>query len=826
MRNEKGRSGRPRLGITPQAAGVFVLSLLICTLLIVTATKSRMDNDRYSMEQIILEKSLLVSDSVSRLLYKTQALAALVVQSDGEIQNFEKVAQTILDDEAILNVLVAPGGVVQEIYPPEERAVMLGFDFFSDMAGNTEAQFAVDKGELVVSGPFLGAQQREILSGRLPVWLDNADGSRRFWGIVSVTLKYPEALAGAGLDSLEKQGLAYEIWRVNPDDGQRQIIASSPYAYDTEARYIEKKISILNADWYFRLSPLHAWYQLPETWMMCVAALALCFFAAAIVESNSRLKRMKQSLEKQESASRLAAQSAQEASRMKSTFLATVSHEIRTPMNGIIGYSGLAMEDAALAPATREYLLNIERSAKGLMQIINDLLDISKIEAGKVELECIPFSLQKVFEECFSINSPKAMEKGIELRILAGEAAGAWLLGDPTRLRQILLNLLSNAIKFTGVGLVEMRCQLLQESREECQLLFSVKDTGIGLSHEQIARIGESFTQADSSTTRKYGGTGLGLSISQNLIRLMGGQLAIDSAPNVGSRFSFSLNFPKCPAPAEEPEEAPALRRPVFQGEALVCEDNPVNQALAEEHLRRAGLAVSLAENGREGVALVRRRMAEGRPFDIIFMDVQMPVMDGLTAAQELAGLGCTTPVVAMTANVMESDREAYRQAGMGACLAKPFTAEELRACLLAHLPLAGWEAVEAPPGGGPRRGTVLHRDLGLRVTDGDEAWYQRLLLRFVDEHADVHKKIEAALRRGDSKQAGRLAHSLKGVGNMIGAVRLSAAAARVEEAIGREHQTGLDEQMGLLAEELNAVLEELQPQQETGRAGHADSHL
>ncbi|MDR1194084.1 MAG: response regulator, partial [Peptococcaceae bacterium] len=710
---------------------------------------------------------------------------------------------------------------------------VLGLDFFQAGAGNIEARLAKETGELVFGGPFELVQGGLALVGRLPVWVDGPGGARDFWGIVSVTLKYPQALREVRLESLAAQNLTYEIWRINPDDGRRQVIAGGGADADADADSgsdapgLEREIDILNARWYFRVAPLRLWYQYADTWVMGGAALAVSLLAAGIAQSNARLKRARHILERQENASRQAARAAQEASRVKSTFLATVSHEIRTPMNGIIGFTDLAMEEPGLTPAAREYLLNIERGAKGLMRIIDDLLDISKIEAGKVELERIPFTAQKVFEECATLNTTQAAEKGIGLNISADDGARERLLGDPTRLRQILLNLLSNAIKFTGVGGVEMSCQTQERREDRVALLFSVKDSGIGMTGEQIAKIGESFTQADSSTTRRYGGTGLGLSICQNLIQLMGGELRVDSAPGVGSRFSFILTFDRvdeaamAAVPAGQGDSA--CRRPVFTGEVLVCEDTAANWELAREHLTRAGLTATLAQDGRRGVELAAGRLAENRPFDLILMDIQMPVMDGVQAAAALRRLGVATPIVAMTANVMTSDQEAYQAAGMLDCLAKPFSTGDLRACLLRYLPPAGWE--EAPQGasagqGGGQgtgqdaagvRAVAIHRDLGLKVTDGDEEWYQRLLLRFADSNADSHAKIAAALRRGDGKLATRLAHSLKSTANMIGAARLASAAARVEQALGQGDDASVPKQMELLASELGAVLFELQ---------------
>ncbi|MDL2293131.1 response regulator [Ruminococcaceae bacterium OttesenSCG-928-D13] len=807
---KKSRPVRP-------AVATFFVVLLLCALLIVWAMGNRLEADRSAMEQLIVEKSVQVTDRISKLLYKTQALAVLAIQPGGGIANFDEAAAALVDDDAILNVLMAPNGVVSAVYPLAGNENVLGLDFFQEGAGNKEARMAKDTGELVIGGPFTTVQGRQALVGRLPVWTEGPNGGEEFWGIVSVTLKYPEVLEAAVLDSLEGQGLAFEMWRINPDDGQRQIIARSSYAYDQDAPYVEKELFILNAIWNFRISPVRAWFQYAETWLLSLVAFVISALAAFIVQSNTRLKRMRTTLERQETAARLAAQAAEEASDSKTRFLATMSHEIRTPMNGIIGFTDLALDDPAVPAPTKDYLGKIEKSAEGLMQIIDDLLDISKIEAGKVELESIPFTVRRVFEECTSINSPKALEKGITLNVHTDDAADTWLLGDPTKLRQVLLNLLSNGIKFTETGVVELECLAspVRPNTDRLTLAFAVRDSGIGMTPDEIARVGQTFTQADSSTTRKYGGTGLGLAISKSLIELMGGELRIDSAPGVGSRFSFTLDFVAASIPEEAGAGEPARDaelRPYFTGKVLLCEDIPANQELAMEHLQRAGLKVALARDGREGLEMAQTKMATGEPYDLILMDIQMPVMDGIDAARALKKLGSKTPIVAMTANVMANDLESYKKAGMAVCLRKPFSAAELRACLLRVLKPAGWAPAAAQSTELPTApATVIHRDLGLKVTDGDEAWYGRLLARFAADNAAAHEAIEAAVASGDMKGARRLAHSLKGMANMIGATRLSASAARLEEALDRgDDDALLAKQLALMRSELSAVLNEL----------------
>ena len=382
---------------------------------------------------------------------------------------------------------------------------------------------------------------------------------------------------------------------------------------------------------------------------------------------------------------------AEAASRAKSTFLANMSHELRTPMNGILGMTSLALRHTS-DPKLRDQLGKIEKASQHLLAVINDILDLSKIEAARLNLERVSFKLGAVLENLMSIVGHKAIDQGLQLRLdLAPEVRHLGLIGDPLRLGQVLLNLTGNALKFTEQGVITVRVSLVETSATDALLRFEVQDTGIGISAEDQRRLFTAFEQADGSMTRKYGGTGLGLAISKRLVQLMGGDISVASAPGQGSTFWFTARMEKSGTSTDAPDAAPpapnsaeAQIKARFAGvRLLLAEDEPVNQEVSRDLLEDVGLRVDLAEDGAAAVTMARQTR-----YALILMDMQMPNLNGVDATRAIRAdsLNRNTPILDMTANAFQEDRQVCIDAGMNDHIGKPVDPDRLFETLLQWL--------------------------------------------------------------------------------------------------------------------------------------------
>ncbi len=523
-----------------------------------------------------------------------------------------------------------------------------------------------------------------------------------------------------------------------------------------------------------------------------------------------------------------AREAAEAASRAKSQFLANMSHEIRTPMNGIIGMAEM-LSATRLDERQRRYLSAVHRSAGSLLELINDILDLSKVEAGRVELHPEDFELRATLEEIVELPRERALARGIALELTFAPELPEVLHGDPVRLRQILTNLVGNAIKFTERGSVRVSA-VLDEGGETPLVRFAVADTGIGLTPDQTSRVFEAFTQADASHARKYGGTGLGLAISRELVELMGGEIGVTSQPGKGSTFWFTARFDQAVVPASAATAPRPGALAALAGHVLLVEDNELNCEVARGMLDALGLQVSLAENGIDSVRAVARQR-----FDLVLMDCQMPDVDGYEATRRIRALETAAhaprvPIIALTASAVQGDRERCLAAGMDGYLTKPFRTADLHATirpwLAIHSDASGTEARDAESQTFPEM-DARRRDSGPAVdpTQLDRAALEplRAIQRpghpdmvasvvnlFVDRSAALFETLVTAAVASDVPVARRLAHTLKSNCMQVGANGLAVLFKRAEIAADEKDLASVTRLIAEIAPALATVREKL----------------
>ncbi len=472
---------------------------------------------------------------------------------------------------------------------------------------------------------------------------------------------------------------------------------------------------------------------------------------------------------------------AEKAALMKENFLANMSHEIRTPLNSIIGFTNL-LETSPLNKEQVEYLKAINTASRNLLTIVNDILDISKIEAGMLQFEKIPFSITALVESIKTMLQPTVFDKQLDLDVRIDSNLPSVVLGDPTRLTQVLLNLTSNAIKFTEKGKIQIEIKCLRRQEERAWIQLTVKDSGIGISADVLPHIFERFRQESSFTTRQYGGSGLGLNIVHSLVDMQGGQISVTSIPKVGS--TFTVEIPYEVAEEEILEESTPLSsqdNASHNISVLIVEDNPMNQKLATAVLGRMGYRSEVAENGIKALEKLK-----AKKYDLILMDIQMPEMDGYETTRQIRTvLKLEVPIVAMTAHALVGEREHCLQVGMNDFVSKPFQMNDLYKVVrkMLQIQTPSFVPTENTLINDPKTmAPTLNLDYLNDVTGGDHESMADLLTVFLEESPLQLKRMTDALQAGNVVEVGKIAHALKSPVQMVGAEELMPAFIKLQE--------------------------------------------
>lgn len=594
-------------------------------------------------------------------------------------KEFQALSQMISDDSQIIKVIEqAPDGVVKDIYPLKGNEAAFGIDMLNNPARKHEANLAMKSGQYTIAGPY------ELNQGGLgsllfePIYITDKSGEKSFWGFSILVLDWNRFLEELELDKLTDASYCYQMWKKDGNSGKKTIIAQGGDAIHKGAVQISCKVP--NDTWYFEIIPHTGWVTVKQQALVFLVAVSIAVLATAIcylmLHRKQREKLYTEEIRK-------SAEKARKANEAKTRFLFNMSHDIRTPMNAIVGFSGLLEKSIHDEKKSLDYIKKIRVSSDILLTIINQVLEMARIESGKITLSSESVNIREMVEAMNTVFESSLTKKSLEYQCSLNVVHDQ-ILCDKTKMEEIILNVVSNSIKYTNPhGKITVSIdELDSEDEKNADYKVVVEDNGIGMSQDYLPHIFEEFSREHTSTETRVAGTGLGLPIVKSLVDRMGGTIEVESEEGKGTRFIMKFSFPvslENQVREKEKQNIPDITEKLEGKRILLAEDNELNAEIAETVLEETGIKVKHVEDGIQCIEELKK-MPE-KYYDVILMDVQMPNMDGYTATQRIRDLDdsrAEIPIIAMTANAYDEDRRKAQEAGMDGFLAKPLDVDEM----------------------------------------------------------------------------------------------------------------------------------------------------
>lgn len=594
-------------------------------------------------------------------------------------KEFQALSQMISDDSQIIKVIEqAPDGVVKDIYPLKGNEAAFGIDMLNNPARKHEANLAMKSGQYTIAGPY------ELNQGGLgsllfePIYITDKSGEKSFWGFSILVLDWNRFLEELELDKLTDASYCYQMWKKDGNSGKKTIIAQGGDAIHKGAVQISCKVP--NDTWYFEIIPHTGWVTVKQQALVFLVAVSIAVLATAIcylmLHRKQREKLYTEEIRK-------SAEKARKANEAKTRFLFNMSHDIRTPMNAIVGFSGLLEKSIHDEKKSLDYIKKIRVSSDILLTIINQVLEMARIESGKITLSSESVNIREMVDAMNTVFESSLTKKSLEYQCSLNVVHDQ-ILCDKTKMEEIILNVVSNSIKYTNPhGKITVSIdELDSEDEKNANYKVVVEDNGIGMSQDYLPHIFEEFSREHTSTETRVAGTGLGLPIVKSLVDRMGGTIEVESEEGKGTRFIMKFSFPvslENQVREKEKQNIPDITEKLEGKRILLAEDNELNAEIAETVLEETGIKVKHVEDGIQCIEELKK-MPE-KYYDVILMDVQMPNMDGYTATQRIRDLDdsrAEIPIIAMTANAYDEDRRKAQEAGMDGFLAKPLDVDEM----------------------------------------------------------------------------------------------------------------------------------------------------